>query len=152
MKNFIDKERIKELLENIKNQINYLESASSSISNSNFFEKPSNLERTKAIKYSLACAIEDVCRIALRIGIGMGWIEAKKGYTEAILTLGENDALPKELAQHIKLMPGFRNRLIHDYLPNKFDAQRLYNAMQNLDDFKKFSSYIIKWVEKYGKI
>jgi len=37
-------------------------------------------------------------------------------------------------------MPAFRNRIIHDYLPNEFDAARLFECLQNLDDFNIFCS------------
>jgi len=45
-------------------------------------------------------------------------------------------------------MPAFRNRIIHDYLPNEFDAVKLFKSLQNLDDFKKFSKYIFEWISK----
>jgi len=44
-------------------------------------------------------------------------------------------------------MPAFRNRIIHDYLPNEFDAIRLFESVQGLDDFKKFSKHILDWLE-----
>jgi uncharacterized protein YutE (UPF0331/DUF86 family) len=44
-------------------------------------------------------------------------------------------------------MPAFRNRIIHDYLPNEFDAQKLFENIQRLDDFRKFAKYILEWLE-----
>jgi len=67
---------------------------------------------------------------------------------ESILALGQAGIIPREFADKIKGMPSFRNRLIHDYLPNKFDAEKLYNNLQQLDDFRKFSQYIIEWLER----
>ena len=45
-------------------------------------------------------------------------------------------------------MPAFRNRIIHDYLPNEFDAARLFECLQNLDDFNIFCRYIIGWISE----
>ena len=45
-------------------------------------------------------------------------------------------------------MPAFRNRLIHDYLPDQFDAERLFDRLQHLDDFREFSKCVIGWMEK----
>jgi hypothetical protein len=55
--------------------------------------------------------------------------------------------LPGEFAEKIKGMPAFRNRIIHDYLPNEFDALKLFETLQTLDDFKAFSKYILAWLE-----
>lgn len=57
--------------------------------------------------------------------------------------------LPKTFAEKIKGMPAFRNRIIHDYLPNEFDAAKLFENLQSLDDFKEFSKYIIEWISKH---
>jgi len=43
-------------------------------------------------------------------------------------------------------MPAFRNRIIHDYLANEFDAAKLFDNLQSLNDFKEFSKYIIEWM------
>lgn len=45
-------------------------------------------------------------------------------------------------------MPSFRNRIIDDYLPNEFDAVKLYESLQNLEDFNKFARYILEWILK----
>jgi uncharacterized protein YutE (UPF0331/DUF86 family) len=61
--------------------------------------------------------------------------------------LSEAGILPKEFAERIKGMPAFRNRIIYDYLPNEFDAQKLFENIQRLDDFRKFAKYILEWLE-----
>jgi uncharacterized protein YutE (UPF0331/DUF86 family) len=60
----------------------------------------------------------------------------RESETEAILALSEAEIIPKEFAETIKGMPAFRNRIIHDYLPNEFDAVRLYENIKRLDDSK----------------
>jgi HEPN domain-containing protein len=62
--------------------------------------------------------------------------------------LSDAGILPKEFTEKIKGMPAFRNRIIHDYLPNEIDAIRLFETLQGLDDFKKFSKYILAWLKK----
>jgi uncharacterized protein YutE (UPF0331/DUF86 family) len=52
------------------------------------------------------------------------------------------------MMREIKGMPAFRNRIIHDYLPNEFDALKLFENLQNLDNFKKFSRYILEWISE----
>lgn len=145
-KKFLRKERIFEYLENIKRQLSDLEKLK--VPSPDFFEAPTNFERSKAIKYSLACAIQDVCRIALHIAATLELVKVKESESEAILALAEAGIIPKEFAEKIKPMPAFRNRLIHDYLPNRFDAERLYNALERLGDFREFSQYIIRWLER----
>lgn len=62
--------------------------------------------------------------------------------------LGEAGILPKDLVERIKGMPAFRNRIIQDYLPNEFDAMRLLDAIQHLEDFQNFSRHILAWLHK----
>ena len=95
--------------------------------------------QTKAIKYSLACAIQDVSRVCAHIASALSLWKVRESESEAILALSDAGILPKEFAEKIKGMPAFRNRIIHDYLPNEFDAIRLFETLQNLDDFRTFS-------------
>ncbi|MCD6094079.1 MAG: DUF86 domain-containing protein [Candidatus Omnitrophica bacterium] len=143
---FVRKERIKEYLENINRQVEDLKNFS--VPDKEFFQQRANVERTKAIKYSLACAIEDICHIALHISVALNLCKVRDSAAEAIVALGEGGILPKEFAQTIKQMPAFRNRLIHDYLPNEFDSERLWEALAHLEDFNKFSQYILDWLNK----
>ncbi len=71
----------------------------------------------------------------------------RESESEAILALSDAGILPKELTERIKGMPAFRNRIVHDYLPNEFDALKLFETLQSLDDFKTFSKYILVWLE-----
>lgn len=73
---------------------------------------------------------------------------ARDTEAEAILALSEVSIFPKEFAEKIKGMPAFRNRIIHDYLPNEFDAEKLFESLQDLDDFDKFSRYVLKWISR----
>jgi uncharacterized protein YutE (UPF0331/DUF86 family) len=100
------------------------------------------------VKYSLACAIQDVTRICVHIASALSLWKVRESEAEAILALSEAEIIPKKFAENIKGMPAFRNRIINDYLPNEFDAVRLYGSIQRLDDFRKFSKYILAWISK----
>jgi uncharacterized protein YutE (UPF0331/DUF86 family) len=143
-KELIRKDRIIEYLDNIERQIKDLQSIP--VSGKDFFLDNKNSIQIKAIKYSLACAIQDVTRVCVHIASALSLWKVRESEGEAILALSEAGVIPKEFAEKIKGMPAFRNRIIHDYLPNEFDAVKLIENLKNLDDFRIFSKYILKWI------
>ena len=145
-KELVRKDRIIEYLDNIERQIEDIKSIP--VPNKDFFLDRKNTIQIKAVKYSLACAIQDVTRICAHLASALSLWKVRESEAEAILSLPEAEIIPKEFADKIKAMPAFRNRIIHDYLPNEFDAMKLYESLQNLDDFKKFAKYILEWVSK----
>jgi len=145
-KDLVRKDRIIQYLDNIERQIEDIKSIP--VTNKDFFLDRGNSIQIKAIKYSLACAIQDVTRICVHIASALSLWRVRESETEAILGLSEAKIIPKEFVEKIKGMPSFRNRIIHDYLPNEFDAVKLFESLQNLDDFKKFSKYILEWISE----
>jgi len=145
-KELIRKDRILEYLSNIDRQIEDIRSIP--VPDKDFFLDRKNSIQIKAIKYSLACAIQDVTRICIHIASALSLWKVRESETEAILALTEVGIIPMEFSKKIKDMPSFRNRIIHDYLPNEFDALKLFENLQNLNDFKTFSKYILKWLEQ----
>ena len=143
-KDLVRKDRIIEYLDNIERQIGDIKSIS--VSSKDFFLDKKNSIQIKAIKYSLACAIQDVTRICIHIASALSLWRIRESESEAILALSDAGILPKTFAEKIKGMPAFRNRIIHDYLPNEFDAAKLFDNLQGLNDFKEFSKYIIEWM------
>lgn len=144
-KEFVRKERIIEYLDNIERQIEDIRSIP--VPGKSFFLEKKNTIQIKAIKYSLACAIQDLTRISVHLASALSLWRARESEAEAILALTEVGILPVEFAEKIKGIPAFRNRIIHDYLPNEFDAEKLFESIQNLDDFAQFSRYILRWIE-----
>lgn len=140
------KERVLEYLDNLQRQLSDLEAMK--VPGPDFFLDRKNFERTKAIKYTLACAIQDITRISLHIVVAMGLTKVRDSESEAIVAVAESGIIPRELGQKTKGMPAFRNRLIHDYLPGKFDAEKLFDMLQHLNDFREFSKHVIAWMEK----
>jgi len=65
---------------------------------------------------------------------------------EAIITLGVKRIISENFARKIEPMAGLRNLLAHEYL--KIDPVKIHTALQNLEDFRKFSRYILKYIEK----
>jgi len=145
-KELVRKDRIVEYLDNIERQIEDIKSIP--VPNKDFFLDRKNTIQIKALKYSLACAIQDVTRICAHVASALSLWKVRESEAEAILGLAEAEIIPKEFADKIKAMPAFRNRIIHDYLPNEFDAMKLYESLQNLDDFRKFSKYILEWISE----
>ncbi len=144
-KKLVRRDRIEEYLENLNQQVEHLEKLP--VPNAEFLADERNFERVQAIKFSLACAIQDVSRIALHITTALGIARIKDSEAESILALAAAGIMPQDFAEEIRGMPSFRNRLIRDYLPTEFDVQRLYENLQKLDDFRKFASYVTEWLE-----
>jgi uncharacterized protein YutE (UPF0331/DUF86 family) len=145
-KELLRKERIVEYLDNIERQLKDIRSIP--VPDKDFFLKKENSIQIKAIKYSLACAIQDITRISAHITSALSLWKVRENEAEAILALSDGGIIPKEFAEKIKGMPSFRNRLIHDYLPNEFDAEKLYESLQNLDDFREFSRLVLNWISQ----
>ncbi len=143
--NLVRKERILEYLDNMIRQLDDIRMVQ--VPNKEFFLQKEKTIPIKAIKYSLACAIQDVSRVCAHIASALSLWKVRESESEAILALGAAGILPRDFAEKIKGMPAFRNRIIHDYLPNEFDALKLFDILQNLDDFKTFSKYILTWLE-----
>jgi uncharacterized protein YutE (UPF0331/DUF86 family) len=143
-KELIRKDRIIEYLDNIERQLIDLQSVP--VSGKEFFLDNKNSIQIKAIKYSLACAIQDVTRVCVHIASALSLWKVRESEGEAILAVSEAGVIPKEFAEKIKGMPAFRNRIIHDYLPNEFDAVKLFENLKNLDVFRIFSKYILEWI------
>ena len=145
-KELIRKDRIIEFLDNIERQVEDIKSIP--VSNKDFFLDKKNSIQIKAIKYSLACAIQDLTRICVHLASALSLWKVRESEAEAILSLAEAEIIPKEFVDKIKGMPAFRNRIVHDYLPNEFDAAKLFESLQNLDDFREFSKYILEWISE----
>ncbi len=142
----VRKERILEYLDNMMRQVEDIRSVP--VPSKEFFLEKDKTISIKAIKYSLACAIQDGSWVCAHIASALSLWKVRESESEAILVLSDAGILPKEFADKIKSMPAFRNRIVHDYLPNEFDALKLFETLQNLDDFKAFSKYILAWLEK----
>jgi len=69
-------------------------------------------------------------------------------YKEIANALGENGVITKILAERLKLMAGYRNRLVHFY--HEIPDQELYLITKNnLSDIENFVKEIKEFLESY---
>lgn len=68
---------------------------------------------------------------------------APKDYADTFAVLGEAGILDQDLAQHLKQMAKFRNRLVHLYA--EIDNQNVYELINaDLTDIKNFRRVVVK--------
>lgn len=65
-----------------------------------------------------------------------------QGYAESFSVLAEEGILSGRLADKMKMVAGFRNILVHDYL--EIDNKIVYSNLKHLGDFKEFASSVYK--------
>ena len=136
----VDKEKLAEILEHLRENISYLEAFK--VDSPQAFEE--NKERYFAIKNLLYEAVMDVIRTGQHI-ISAQQLEKPKSYKDVIRILGENKVIPNKLADRIQKMGGFRVILAHEY--NKVTPERIYELHLRTEDFKDFICQITKFIE-----
>ncbi len=120
----------------------YLKKASWGITKENIKD---DIIKYWGIERGLQILIEIVLDIA-NIIISSTDLEKPPTYRETILTLSQINILPKEFADEISKMAGFRNILVHDYA--EVDEDIILELLKNkLDDFIQFIDYINKWLK-----
>lgn len=97
------------------------------------------------VERNLEVAAQACLDIANRI-IALEELEKPRDYYEAILRLGEAGILPKEFAEHLAPLAGFRNILVHEYLD--IDWDEVYHNLQELDDLYTFMAHVKEWLRK----
>lgn len=98
--------------------------------------------------YWLRIGLEAVLTIGTHILSRLPSNGKQKDYTEVILSLGDYDVIPKEFANKIKGMAGYRNRLVHLYWEVKPDE--IFKIIkEELRDFDEFIDHIKNFMEKY---
>lgn len=96
--------------------------------------------------YWLRLAIEVVLTIGTHLLSRLPQNGKKKDYTQVILSLGDYEVMPRQFAERIKGMAGYRNRLVHLYWQVKPD-ELLKIIKENLNDFKEFDKYIREYLK-----
>jgi uncharacterized protein YutE (UPF0331/DUF86 family) len=89
-------------------------------------------------------AIFDVGRHIIAKTAGKGIVE----YKEVANALGTSGVITKDLAERLKLMAGYRNRLIHFY-HEITDRELFLIVKNNLSDMENFVKEIKTFIEKY---
>jgi len=89
-------------------------------------------------------AIFDIGRHITAKTAGKGVVE----YKEITKTLGSMGVVTKGLAERLKLMAGYRNRLVHFY-QEVTDKELFFITKNNLPDMEGFVKEIKAFIEKY---
>lgn len=98
--------------------------------------------------YWLRLGLEAVLTIATHLLLRLPHNGKKRDYTQVLISLGDYHVIPRSLAQKIRGMAGYRNRLVRLYWEIK--PQELLSVIQdNLDDFDKFIKYVKLFIKKY---
>lgn len=63
-----------------------------------------------------------------------------QGYADSFAILLEEGVIPADLTDKMKMVAGFRNILVHDYL--EIDDKIVYSSLRRLDDFREFAKLV----------
>ena len=89
-------------------------------------------------------AIFDIGRHIIAKSAGKGLVE----YKEIAIALGQIEVITNQLAERLKLMAGYRNRLVHFY--HEVTETELYLIVKNnISDIENFVKEIKIFIEKY---
>lgn len=139
----LDKERILERIEDIKNTVFELRKYQE-MSLKEFLKDKNNFVLAS---YYLRIALEAVLTIGTHILVRLPYNGKKKDYTQILLSLGDYGVIPKEFAKKIKGMAGYRNRLVHLYW--KIEPEEILRIIKvELADFDEFCEHIIRYIKK----
>ncbi|MBU0763250.1 MAG: DUF86 domain-containing protein [Bacteroidetes bacterium] len=133
----LDREKILDRLSDIEIAINEL-NRFTAISCVEFQKSKDNYA---IAAYWLRLAIEAILTVGTHILSRLPSNGKKKDYTKIIFSLGDYNVIPKEFAQKIKGMAGYRNRLVHLYW-QVIPEELLGIIKENLGDFMDFNDHI----------
>ena len=115
----------------------------SSLTDKDFLENDRPAVAESYLRRSLE-AIFDIGRHIIAKSAGKGLVE----YKEIAIALGQIEVITNQLAERLKLMAGYRNRLIHFY--HEVTETELYLIVKNnISDIENFVKEIKIFIEKY---
>lgn len=97
-----------------------------------------------AILREFQIAIETMIDIANRIIAERGW-RSPDSYQDAIRVLVTHGVIPEEYGERFSKVVSFRNIIVHEYL--YIDMRKVYDNLNNLNDFREFVSLIINFLK-----
>lgn len=92
-----------------------------------------------ALRYGILECIQEIIDISCAL-VSINNLGNPKNYRECIEILIKNGYISEELGKRLISMVGLRNLLVHEYI--KIDLSRLYEFLNNIDDFREFIYYI----------
>jgi len=93
-----------------------------------------------ALRYGILECIQEIIDISCAL-VSSNNLGNPKNYRECIEILIKNGYISEELGKRLISMVGLRNLLVHEYI--KIDLFRLYEFLNNLNDFREFIYYIV---------
>ena len=110
-----------------------------------FEELKDDFKTIGAVERYLQVSIESIIDIGNEI-ISQLQLRRPEKYRDIPYILSEENIIPREFADTIASMIGFRNILVHDYA--SIDLNLVYAFLKNkLEDFNLFIKYVAKWLE-----
>lgn len=137
----LNKEAIKERLKEIKENLILLDEIKK-VPQKDFM---GDIKLFKACERCLQISIQCLLDIAHYIIAQHKWDRASDN-KEAIRSMAQHSVIPDDFAKKIMPMAGLRNLLVHEYI--KIDPELIHKNLQNLEDFREFSRYILKYINK----
>jgi uncharacterized protein YutE (UPF0331/DUF86 family) len=92
-----------------------------------------------ALRYGILECIQEIIDISCAL-VSSNNLGNPKNYRECIEILIKNGYISEELGKRLISMVGLRNLLVHEYI--KIDLSRLYEFLNNLNNFREFIYYI----------
>jgi uncharacterized protein YutE (UPF0331/DUF86 family) len=92
-----------------------------------------------ALRYGILECIQEIIDISCVL-VSSNNLGNPKNYRECVEILIKNGYISEELGKRLISMIGLRNLLVHEYI--KIDLSRLYEFLNNLNDFREFIYYI----------
>jgi len=109
-----------------------------------FFADPRNVGMAESCLRRALEALLDLGRHILAKGFGLGVSE----YKEVASTLGEQNVLTQEEAQLLRILAGYRNRMVHFY--HEIGPDELYQVCaSDLGDVERITEAYRKWLREH---
>ena len=99
-----------------------------------------------AVQHGLQLCVQSVLDVAAHCVAALGG-PVHDEYRGNILALGPLGILPRDFAERIAPMAGFRNILVHEYID--VDLCEVHDVLtQHLDDFVEFAGYVDSYLSR----
>jgi len=138
----VEEELIKAKLAKMRQYLRYLKE----LQKASLDEFKGDFRLSGSAERYLQVAIESMIDVGNEI-ISSLQLRRPERYRDIPYILSETDIIPRDFADSIASMIGFRNLLVHDYA--SLDLDLVYSFLQTrLGDFESFMKYIASWLEK----
>ncbi|KNZ68922.1 hypothetical protein Tfer_2410 [Thermincola ferriacetica] len=131
----VDKEKVEQRLIKLEQAVRKLKE----IAMCSWDEYSNNEALRDRAERNLQVAAQACIDIANHIIADRGY-RTPQGYADSFAVLSEEGLIPVELATKMKMVAGFRNILVHDYL--EIDNRIVYKSLKDLNDFIEFAKHI----------